>query len=430
MMSTTRPDGMRKPVIRGGSKQRSGVIAALDIGSAKIACLIAENDRDTGPVVKGIGQHASHGMRNGEVVDIEALSVAVGKTIEAAENMAGLQIDRVWVSVSGGTQISMLRRHETEVATDEVTLRDIARVHRMDLDIEEADGRVVLHRLPVQYILDGVKGIRDPLTMRGRRLAADLAVVTASEGTIGNLRTVVERNHVTVERFAASTYVAGLSSLVEDEKDLGAMVIEMGAGVTGISIFMEGHLIYVDTIPVGGHHVTSDIARGLSTPLDEAERIKSLHGSVLSAMGDTDQHITLPMIGEDAHDAAQQVELGLLGEIIRPRVEEIFELLLRRLEDSGFAAAAGQRIMLAGGAAQLPGMVEYVSTVFGKSVRMGKPLGIIGLADATRGPAFSAATGLLRFASVEQEFEPRRERDRRQKGGMIGKLGEWFNNHI
>ena len=433
MTSSTRPDApgtLRKPVIRTGSKQRNSVIAALDIGSAKIACLIAETDRETGPVVKGIGQHASHGMRNGEVIDIEALSVAVGKTIEAAENMAGLQIDRVWVSVSGGTQLSMLRRHETEIASGEVTMRDIARVHRMDLDIIEAEGRVVLHRLPVQYIVDGVKGIRDPLTMRGRKLGADLAVVTASEGTISNLRTVVERNHVSVERFASSTYVAGLSSLVEDEKDLGAMVIDMGAGITGMSIFMEGHLIYVDTIPVGGHHVTSDIARGLSTPLEEAERIKSLHGSVLSAMGDTDHHITLPMIGEDFNDAAQQIELGLLGEIIRPRVEEIFELLLHRLEDSGFAPAAGQRIMLAGGAAQLPGMVEYVSTVFGKAVRIGKPLGIVGLADATRGPAFSATTGLLRFASVEQEFEPRRQSERHPKGGMIGKIADWFNNHI
>ena len=430
MTSSQSQATFRKPVIRTGTKQRNSVIAALDIGSAKIACLIAETDRETGPVVKGIGQHASHGMRNGEVVDIEALSVAVGKTIEAAENMAGLQVDKVWVSVSGGTQLSVLRRHETEVASGEVSARDIARVHRLDLDVVEAEGRVVLHRLPVQYILDGVKGIRDPLNMRGRKLGADMAVITASEGTISNLRTVVERNHLTVERFASSTYVAGLSSLVEDEKDLGATVIEMGAGVTGLSIFMEGHLIYVDAIPVGGHHVTSDIARGLSTPLEEAERIKSLHGSVLSAMGDTDQHITLPMIGEDAHDAAQQVELGLLGEIIRPRIEEIFELLLRRLEESGFAAAAGQRIMLAGGAAQLPGMVEYVSTVFGKAVRIGKPLGIVGLADATRGPAFSAATGLLRFASVEQEFEPRREQSNRQKGGMFGKVMDWFNNHI
>ncbi|MCE2516852.1 MAG: cell division protein FtsA [Alphaproteobacteria bacterium] len=420
----------RKAVIRKPNRQRSGVIAALDIGTSKIACLIAENDGSTGPVVKGIGQHASHGMRNGEVVDIEALSVAVGKTIEAAEGMAGFTIDRVCVSVSGGTQMSILRRHETEVASGEVTFRDIARIHRMDLDVKEAAGRVVLHRLPLQYILDGVKGIRDPLTMRGRKLGGDLSVITASEGTINNLTTVVERNHVMVERFASSCYVAGLSSLVEDEKDLGATVIEMGAGVTSLSIFMEGHLVYADAIPVGGQHVTSDVARAFSTPVDEAERIKSLHGSVLTAGGDSDHMITMPMIGENTNDTPQQVEIGYLGDIIRPRVEEIFELLMKRLEQSGFATAAGQRVILVGGASQLAGMTEYVSTIFGRSVRVGKPIGIIGMADATRGPAFSAAAGLLRYASVEQQLEPRRENDRGERSGMLNRITDWFNNHI
>ena len=420
----------RQAVIKSPNRQRSGVIAALDIGTSKIACLIAENDGATGPIVKGIGQHASEGMRQGEVVDIEALSSAVGKTVEAAENMAGLTIDRVWVSVAGGTQMSQLRRQQTDIASGQVTRRDIMRLHRKDLDEQEAEGRVVLHRLPLQYAVDGVRGIKDPLTMSGRNLSADLAVITASTGTINNLTTVVERNHLTVERFAASSYVSGLSSLVEDEKDLGVTVIDLGAGVTGIAIFMEGHLVYVDSIPVGGHHVTSDIARGLSTPLDEAERTKTLHGSVLAAIGDTDQLITLPMVGEDPNDTPQQIELGLLGEIIRPRVEEIFEMLTRRLEINGFANAAGQRVVLVGGASQLQGMTDYVATMFGRAVRHGKPIGITGMADVTRGPAFSAAAGLLRFASVEQQFEPRREQTRGDKSGMLSRITHWFNTHI
>ena len=420
----------RKAIISKPSRQRSGVIAALDIGTSKIACLIAENNGKAGIVVKGIGQHASHGMKNGEVVDIEALSVAVGKTIEAAENMAGVTIDRVCVSITGGAQLSVLRRHETEVASDEVTSRDIARVHRMDIDTIEDEGRIVLHRMPLQYILDGVKGIRDPLTMRGLKLAVDMTVVTASTGTVNNLKTVVERNHVMVERFASSPYVAGLSSLVEDEKDLGVTVIEMGAGITAISIFMEGHLVYIDSIPVGGHHITADIARGLSTPLDEAERIKNLHGSVLSAIGDTDHYITLPMIGEDTNDTPQQVELGLLGEIIRPRVEEIFEFLIKRLEQRGFAAAAGQRVVLVGGGAELQRMTEYVATIFSRAVRIGKPIGITGMADATRGPAFSCAAGLLRFVSFVEEIEPRREQDKGEGSGVFSRITNWFSSHI
>ena len=420
----------RKPVIKSPNRQRTGVIAALDIGTSKIACLIAENDANAGPVVKGIGQHASSGMRNGEVIDIEALSAAVGKTVEAAENMAGMTIDKVWVSIAGGTQLSQLRRQETDIANGEVTIRDINRLHRKDIDEPEAEGRVVLHRLPLQYAVDGVKGIRDPLTMRGRVLTADLSVVTASAGTIKNLTTVVERNHLRVERFASSVYTSGLSSLVEDEKDLGVTVIDMGAGVTGIGIFMEGHIVYIDSIPVGGHHVTSDIARGLSTPSEEAERTKTLHGSVLAAIGDTDQMITLPMVGEDPLENPQQIELGLLGEIIRPRIEEIFEMLARRLEINGFANAAGQRVVLVGGASQMPGMTDYVATMFGRAVRNGKPLGIVGMADATRGPAFSAAAGLLRYAAVEQQFEPRRVSDRHDRSGMISRITQWFNTHI
>lgn len=411
-------------------RKRSGVTTALDIGSSKIACLIAENDGSTGPIVKGIGQHGSDGMRKGEVVDVEALSVAVGKTIEAAESMAGFNIDRVNVSVSGGAQMSSIRRHETDITSDTVSLRDISRLHHMDLDMTEAEGRVVLHRLPLQYILDGVKGIQDPLTMRGQRLAADMAIITASKGTLDNLTEVVERNHVMVDRFSSSAYVAGLSALVDEEKDLGATVIEMGAGVTSIAIFMEGRLVYIDTIPYGGHNVTADIARGLSTPVEEAERIKSLHGSVLTAIGDSEQMITLPLIGEESHEVPQQVEMGLLGEIIRPRIEEIFELLVKRLEKHGFAATAGQHVVLVGGAAQLPGMTEYVQTMFGRVVRMGKPLGTMGMADAIRGPAFAAAAGLLRFASIEQHLEQSYEVARGEQSGVLSRITTWFNNHI
>jgi cell division protein FtsA len=420
----------RKAVIPKSHRQRGGIITALDIGSSKIACLIAENNSSTGPVIKGIGQHVSHGMRKGEVMDIEALSNAVGKTIDFAERMAGFKIDQVNVSISGGTQTSAIRHHETDIAAAEVTFRDVARVHRIDLDITEAEDRVVLHRLPFQYILDGVKGIRDPLAMRGRRLAADMAIITASRGTIDNLTAVVERNHVMVERFVSSAYVAGLSSLVEDEKDLGATIIEMGAGVTSIAIFMEGRLVYIDAIPYGGQHVTADIARGLSTPIDEAERIKNLHGSVLTAIGDTEQMITLPSIGKDSGDTSQQVEMGMLGEIIRPRIEEIFELLMKRLEQSGFANAAGQRVVLVGGGAQLSGIADYVDKMFGRDVRVGKPLGLTGMPDAARSPAFAATAGLLRFASVEEQFEPSREKDHGEQNGMLNRITTWFNNHI
>ena len=419
-----------KAVIRKPLRQRTGVIAALDIGCSKIACFIASNDGNTGPVIQGLGLYASSGMRNGDVVDLEALSVAVGKAVEQAEQMAGLAIERVCVSLSGGRQKSIIRRHQIDGLDDRISERDMVRVLRMDIDQPEAENRSVIHRMPLQYMVDGVRGIRDPLGMHGNSLGVDMAVITASTSTLRNLTTVVERNHLSLDSFCSSAYAAGLSALVDDEKDLGAMVIEMGAGVTSVGIFMEGHLVYLDSIPVGGLNVTSDIARGLSTPMEEAERIKTLHGSVLTAIGDTDEMIVLPRIGESKDDAAQQIELGLLGEIIRPRVEETFEMLLARMEKAGFSAAAGQRIVLTGGASQIPGLSEFLATLFDRSVRIGKPIGLVGMADATRGPAFAATAGLLRFSSVEHEMEPRLNKRGASRQNLFWRIGEWFNTHL
>ncbi len=416
-------------------RQRYGTIAALDVGSSKIACLIAENDGSTAPIIKGIAQHASNGMRRGEVVNIEELSRTIGKTIEMAENMAGITIEEIFVGLAGGQQKSNLRHHNTEITNGEVTDSDIAKLHRMDIDAETNNDRIILHRLPIQYTLDGVRGIHEPIAMYGRKLGVDFAAITASKGTIDNLTTAIERNHVRVEAFASNTYLAGLACLVEDEKDLGATVIEMGAEVTSIGIFMEGCLVYVDSIPIGGQHVTSDIARGLSTPMDEAERIKTLHGSVLANVGNISSitgsgHIILPSIGDLANEAPREVEMSLLGEIIKPRIEEIFEMLETRMRKNGFANTAGQRILLTGGSVQMAGMKDYAASQMGRSTRIGKPLGLVGLNEVTGTPAFAAAAGLLRFASTEQMTHTHYSFDAAAKANMFRRITHWFNKHI
>ncbi len=438
-------------------RQRYGTLAALDVGSSKIACLIAESDGATAPIIKGIAQHASNGMRRGEVVNIEELSRAIGKTIEMAENMAGLTIETVFVGLAGGEQKSELRHHETEISNGEVTSNDIARLHRMDIE-NEADAntdantddgtdantdasRIILHRLPIQYTLDGVRGIHEPRAMNGRKLGVDFAVITAAKGTIDNLTAAIERNHVSVEAFAANTYLAGLSCLVEDEKDLGATVIEMGAEVTSIGIFMEGCLVYVDSIPIGGQHVTSDIARGLSTPMDEAERIKTLHGSVLTSAcggGNLDgiytsndsSHIILPSIGDLANEAPPEIEMSLVGEIIIPPIDEIFEMLEKRMRKNGFANTAGQRILLTGGGVQMAGMKDYAASQLGRYTRIGKPLGLVGLNEGASTPAFAAAAGLLRFVSTEQMTQTYYSFDAANKANMFRRITHWFNRHI
>ena len=311
----------RKAVLLKPSRQRSKVIAGLDIGTNKVACFIAQNDGQAGPIVTGSGQYASAGMRSGEVINLESLRDAVGEAVGAAERMSGLEIERLAVSVSGGVQKSTLQKDEIDTADGHVSERDIARLLKKALEKEVSPERTVLHRLPLQFTLDGIRGIKDPIGMQGRKLGVDMAVITAAKSTLENIRTIVEMNHLQVECFVSSAYAAGLTALVEDEKDLGATIIEMGAGVTSIAIFMEGHLVYVNSVPLGGVHVTSDIARIVSTPMEEAERIKTLHGSVLTAIGDSDKLITLPQVGDDSNQNPQQIETGLLGEIIRPRIE-------------------------------------------------------------------------------------------------------------
>ena len=219
------------------------MIAGLDIGTNKVACFIAQNDGQAGPIVTGSGQYASAGMRSGEVINLESLRDAVGEAVGAAERMSGLEIERLAVSVSGGVQKSTLQKDEIDTADGHVSERDIARLLKKALEKEVSPERTVLHRLPLQFTLDGIRGIKDPIGMQGRKLGVDMAVITAAKSTLENIRTIVEMNHLQVECFVSSAYAAGLTALVEDEKDLGATIIEMGAGVTSIAIFMEGHLV-------------------------------------------------------------------------------------------------------------------------------------------------------------------------------------------
>ena len=371
-------------------KSTHRTIAALDIGSSKVACFIAQSEGAT-TAIKGIGQYASVGMQRGEVVDLETLSLAVGKAVELAESMAGIAIESATVSVSGGEQQSLIE-HVALNVDGVVNKHDINRLLSLDASSNiNKDKRTIIHRMPLHYTLDGAKGIRSPLGMHGKRLGVDLAMITALASTLDNLTEAIERNHFKVDRFCSASYAAGLATLVEDEKDLGAIVINLGAGKTSVAVFMDGQLVHVDSVPIGGHHVTSDIAKGLLTPIDEAERIKTLYGSVLSAIGDSDELLTIPQLGALSSREAgepQQVELGLLGEIIRPRIEEIFEMLIMRLEASGFRVAAGLSVVLTGGAAETQGLSEYLQSMFGRNTRIGTPLDIVGMADATRGPGF------------------------------------------
>jgi cell division protein FtsA len=289
----------------------------------------------------------------------------------------------------------------------------------------------VLHAIPVSYAIDNARGIRDPRGMYGDRLGVELHLVTAGAGAVRNLRTCIRRCHLDVEGFIAAAYAAGLASLVPDEMELGATVIDMGAGTTSIAVFIEGKMVFTDTLPVGGAHVTKDIASGLTTPLTHAERMKTLYGSALPDIADERELIDVPQIGEDNSEHPNHVPKSLLTGIIQPRIEEIFELVRSRLEAGGFDRIAGRRVVLTGGASQLQGVRDLAQLVLDKQVRLARPATIAGLPEAANGPGFAVAAGLLTKAlSDSPDLTPHAAVEQAAQHGLLSRLGGWFREHL
>ena len=421
------------------SLKRSALVGALDVGTSKVACLIARlkpqapqdvlRRRSHTVEVVGFGHTLARGMKAGAVVDLAEAEQALRQAIDLAERTAKMQLDSVLVSLSAGKPASELISATVNVAGKGVADGDIARVLCAGSQYSVRPGRVVLHSLPIGYSLDEASGIRDPRGMLGRRFGIDLHVMTADIGVVRNLILAIERCHLEVAALAASPYASGLSVLADDEADLGAALIDMGAGTTTIAVFSGGRFLHGAGFAVGGHHVTMDIARGLNTRIADSERIKTLYGSVLAGGADERDMITIPPANNDERESPQFVSRAQLVRIIRPRVEEILEMVRDRLASSPFAAEPRGRVVLAGGACQLTGLVDLATQILGRPVRIGRPLGIAGLAEEAKGPAFAAAAGLLVYpqAAHLEHFEPRRTRHAMTgTDGYIARVGRWL----
>ena len=418
---------------------RSVVAAALDVGSSKVVCLIGRL-RPHGPQqvltrrshsvdVIGFGHTVARGTKAGTVVNLGQAEDAIRRAVDAAERMASVEIESVVLSISSGRPASELFAAEVEILSAAVSENDIARVLAVGSRHSLRDGRAVLHSLPVGYSIDGVNGVRDPRGMLGTRFGVDMHVATTDVAAARNLILAVERCHLEVEAMAASSYVAGLAVLADDEADLGAAVVDMGAGTTTIAAFQAGRLVHIDGFAVGGHHVTMDLARGLNARIVDAERIKTLYGTVLSGGSDERDMITVPALEEHEREQAQSVSRATLVSIIKPRVEEILEMVRDRLAACPIAADRRGHVVLTGGASQLSGLPEMAARLIGRPVRLGRPLGIAGAPDAAKGPAFAVAAGLLVYpqAAHLEHFDGRRKRQLMTgTGGYFARVGRWL----
>jgi cell division protein FtsA len=411
---------------------RSGLIAALDVGTTKVSCLIARPAGDGDLHIVGIGHQASHGMRSGTIVDLEAAETSIRATVEAAERMTGENIRQVFVNVSAGSPHSLMTAHEISTAGHEIGDSDLRRV----LDHAAFMGEIlhdheIIHVIPIGYSVDGTHGIFDPRGMFGQRLGVKLHVISAASGPVRNLATCVSRCHLEIAEKVVSPYASALGCLVDDEIALGITVIDMGGGTTSIAVFRDGELIHTDSIPLGGVRVTKDIAHGLSTPMAHAERIKTLFGSCMPSPSDDRQLLEVPAMGVEGTADTGHVPRSMLVNIIRPRIEEIYEIVRARLEDAGFDKVAGRRVVLTGGASQLPGAPDLAGMILDKRVRMGRPRPMAGLLDGVAGPASAVAIGLLRYAAVHAaESLNGTYRPAEETVGRFGRLGQWLRENF
>lgn len=406
-------------------------IAALDIGSTKICCFIAQVSEAGRIRVTGMSHHASAGVRGGVVVDMEAAYRHMLSAVHAAEQMAGATLEQVVVSVSGPHPKSTQLLREMVIGGGAIRDVDVRRLLQDARDSVDLQDRMLMHAIPVGYSVDGGPLLREPRGMYGQTLGVKMHLVTANRSPIQNIATCVARCHLSAGDLALAPYAAGLAALVEDEKDLGAIVIDMGGGTTSFCVFQEGAAVHAECVGVGGGHVTSDIARGLSTPVHHAERLKTLYGSCMPAASDDRELLDAPQVGEDDDASNNRVPKSFLVSIIQARIEETFELVRNRLDASGAAAAAGHRVVLTGGASQLPGVREAASRILGKQIRHGRPLGVSGLAEATGGPAFATAAGLLHFA-VDDRGEARSAAVSQPAadGNIFARVGGWFRENF
>jgi cell division protein FtsA len=410
-------------------KTRHDLIAALDVGTTKVCCFVARAERELHVI--GLGHHGARGLRLGTIVDLDAARESIVSAVHAAEQMAGETIHSVLVSLSGGHLASETLGVEVSIAGHEVGTGDLRRALGQGRLGFSAPDRELIHSIPVGYSIDGMRGIRDPRGMYGDRLGVNMHVVTASAGAVRNLATCVERCHLDVDSFVISSFASGLACLVEDEIDLGVTCVDMGGGTTTIAVFFDGNVVFTDGVPVGGGHVTSDIARGLSCSLAHAERMKTLYGSAVASPLDDQEVIDVPLIGEDSEGHANHVPKSLLTGIIQPRIEETFELVRDRLEGSGFNRLAGRRVVLTGGASQLPRVADLAGQILDKQVRLGRPIRIHGLAEAAGGPAFSTCAGMLIRAARTHAEAPLEARGQwEEPSGLMGRLGVWIRANL
>jgi cell division protein FtsA len=409
---------------------RPGLVTALDIGSSKIACLIGRADHGSLRIL-GAALRESQGLRAGTVVNLNLVEESIRDCVAAAENHADARIQNVLISINCGQPVSVTSRAvmalDGELVTD-AHLRALLAEGRAKCVLE---GHEIIQSAPTAYVVDEARGVRDPSGMYCQRIGVAMHTVAVKPSPLQNLKLAVERCHLNVVGALFAPYASGLAALTEDEKQLGATLIDMGSGVTSIAVFLEGHLVHADVVPMGGWQVTTDLARMLSAPISAAERSKTLFGAALGDLEAGADVVAISQMGEDGEEAAMRVPRSMLTRIIQARLEETLGEVQSRLRASGYDVAAGRRAVLTGGACQLAGVRELTARVLNKQVRIGRPQNLPGLPASCSGPDYATAVGLLLAgATMSPEALNPDPVDRPDDSGGAGRLRRWLTGGL
>lgn len=405
----------------------SDVITALDLGSSKVTCVMARQTPHKKLDIIGFGQQASQGIKSGHIVDMEAAEVSILNAVHLAEQNTEEQVEDVYVNVFDS--VSVRSQGRVPIGGHAVDTADVRRAIMLSERIPK--GYEPIHTIPLGYQIDGRGGIQNPQGMFGEQLSVNVHRIYSAANNLRNLTTCLNRCHLRPRAFVSSSYAAGMATLLEDEMQLGAAVIDLGAGTTSVGIFAEGRLIHSCRIPIGGQHITNDISRVLSTPLSYGERLKILQGSAIISPADDRETIKIPQMGDSPDAPNHYISKSDLINIIRPRLEETFEMIKNWAAKESLDRFFKNRLVLTGGASQLPGLRNLATSVFGKQqVRLGRPLHAPGLIEGVTGPDLSGALGLLTCAFSKQ-VEPMAGSVFSDKNKTFGgRLGQWLRENL
>ncbi|MDJ1305646.1 MAG: cell division protein FtsA [Candidatus Midichloria sp.] len=405
-------------------KQRKNVIAVLDIGSSKILCSIAKFSSSSELEVIGYSNYISEGIRSGIITNLQAATESIAQAIEEAEKNSGIRVSNIYVNISSNNLISHQLSAEIDVTGHEINSKDMNKLLFQVLDKYKDQQVSVIHSFIYDYVLDGNRGITNPLGMYGSNLSCEVNVLVTPNNIIANLANCLSKCQLDVNAYIASSYVSGVACLTPNEMKMGVVLIEIGSCCSSISIFANSQMIFTDGIPVGGHHITNDIAKGLSISYEDAERIKILYGTAISTSIESKENIELA--AEDENEEPNLISRAILAEIIRARSEEILELLEHKIVHAGFSIASN-KIVLTGGSANLNGLKELVGHMFSAKVRIGYSKLIMGLESEEKNMAFAVSVGMLAHISQTIKAAPM---GKANEGSSSKKVWQWLKDNF